>query len=331
MAMTVIQTEGVSKRYGSFVAVQGLDLEVRAGRIFGFLGANGAGKTTTIRMLLGLIRPTTGRVRLFGADLGTQGIALRRRIGYLPGELAYYEDMSGEGFLDFLGGFYGVRDASRRVRLAEALDLDERVLRKRIREYSLGMKRKIGLIQAMQHGPDLLILDEPTSGLDPLVRRSVYEMLKELRREGRTVFLSSHDLAEVERVCDEVAIVRRGRLVAVETVEALRARRLYGVSVVFADGKKAREASLILAVVPGVNIQESEGRVVRFKVRTDPDDVISVLARFEIDDLQWERARLEDIFLDHYGNGEPLPPRKAVAANVGGKGADNKWAEIRST
>lgn len=322
MAMTVIQTEGVSKRYGPFVAVQGLDLQVRAGRIFGFLGANGAGKTTTIRMLLGLIRPTTGRVRLFGGDLGSQGIALRRRIGYLPGELAYYEDMSGEAFLDFLGGFYGVGEASRRRRLAEALDLDERVLRKRIREYSLGMKRKIGLIQAMQHGPDLLILDEPTSGLDPLVRRSVYELLEELRREGRTVFLSSHDLAEVERVCDEVAIVRRGRLVAVETVEALRARRLYGVSVVFADEKKAREASLILAAVPGVNIQESEGKAVRLKVRTDPNDVISVLAGFEIDDLQWERARLEDIFLEHYGNGELLPPRKAVAANAGGKGAE---------
>ena len=236
-----IETVGLKKYYGNsrwpfFVrpgpsalpirALESLDLAVRQGEIFGFLGPNGAGKSTTIRLLLGYLHPTSGRGHVLGLDIVRDSVPIRRRVGYLPSGIALYDTLTGERLLDYLGELTG-RPAVRRRELCERLELSHRTLRRPIRDYSRGMRQKIGIVQALQHDPELAILDEPSEGLDPLMQRAFYEILDQLKAEGRTIFLSSHVLSEVERVCDRVGIIRQGGLVAVETIaiaDALRRR-----------------------------------------------------------------------------------------------------------
>jgi ABC-2 type transport system ATP-binding protein len=220
---TVIETHQLTKRYGLKRAVDRLDLAVRAGEIFGYLGPNGAGKTTTIRLLLTLVRPTSGKVVLFGGETrGGPRRPLKQRIGYMPGELGLYENMTGAQLLnlcrDLGGGKAPLRDW-----LCEALVLPAADLRRRIRHYSKGMKSKLGIVQALQHDPDLIILDEPTDGLDPLVQMTFYRILRELKQRGRTVFFSSHVLSEMHRLCDRVGVLMEGKLILTTTIPEILA------------------------------------------------------------------------------------------------------------
>ena len=218
-----ISIRGLSKQYGKLTAVRNLDLDVNEGEILGFLGLNGAGKSTTIRILLDLLRPTGGTASLFGHDCQAEGIAARALTGYLPGEMGVYSDLTGVTILDFLAGLNHRKvDPQYRRELQERLELPDSDLRRKLREYSTGMKRKLGLIQAFQSDPALLILDEPTEGLDPLIQESFYRLLADARRRGRTIFMSSHVLSEVERVCDRVALLRKGELVLLSPVEEIR-------------------------------------------------------------------------------------------------------------
>jgi len=206
---------GLTKRYGRLTAVRDLDLDVEVGEVFGFLGVNGAGKSTTIRILLDFVRPTAGRASILGHDCQRAGLAARAAVGYLPGELGFYEDMTGDAVLDVtarLSGADAVRGVYRRE-LADRLELSASDLGRRIRDYSTGMKRKLGIVQAFQADPPMLVLDEPTEGLDPLMQEAFYALLADVRRRGRTVFMSSHVLSEVERVCDRIAVIRKGTLV----------------------------------------------------------------------------------------------------------------------
>src|SRR6187399_2189866 len=220
----VISTRGLTKHYGPIHALVDLDLEVRQGEIFGFLGPNGAGKSTAIRTLLGYLLPTRGGAQVLGLDIVNESVEIRRRTGYLPGGIALYDSLSGEEVLDYLVDLQG-REPHRRAELCERLELPTSVLRRKVRDYSRGMRQKIGVVQALQHDPELAILDEPTEGLDPLMQHAFYGLLEDRRRAGRTVFFSSHVLSEVERVCDRLAIIRHGRLVALEDVAGLLARR----------------------------------------------------------------------------------------------------------
>ncbi len=216
----VIQTQQLTHRYGKFTAIQDVNLDVRRGEIFGFLGPNGAGKTTTIRTLLDFIRPSAGSASIFGLDARRDSLAIRQRIGYLPSELALWENWTGLEYVRWLEQVRGIGNGylAEAQRLASRLDYD---LSRSLKGLSTGMKRKIGLIAALLHKPELLILDEPSTGLDPLMQQVFHEFMREVRAEGRTVFLSSHNLPEVEAICDRVGIIRAGRLEAVETVSDL--------------------------------------------------------------------------------------------------------------
>ena len=225
MAVAAIETRGLTKYYGPVVGLENLSLEVAQGEVFGFLGANGAGKTTTIRMLLDLVRPTSGTASILGFDCHRQGLEARRRIGYLPGEMPFYPELSGAKYLRFLSTLSDPRPSPARVEfLLRRFDVSDLDLKRRMRDYSHGMKRKLGLIQALMLEPPVLILDEPTSGLDPLMIEAFSDTIDEVARSGRTtVFLSSHILSEVDRTCARIGLVRGGQLVAVRTLSELRA------------------------------------------------------------------------------------------------------------
>jgi ABC-2 type transport system ATP-binding protein len=233
--MAVIEAQGLTKHYGmgrfppgrrheTVRALHELTVSVEEGEIFGFLGPNGAGKTTTIRLLLGLLHPTAGHARVLGHDIVDGSIAIRAATGYLPGGIALYDTLTGEQMLDYLGSLYG-RPTSLRADVADRLEMSARTLKRPVRDYSRGMRQKIGIIQALQHDPELAILDEPTEGLDPLMQRAFYDLLEERRKAGRTCFFSSHVLSEVERLCDRVAIIRAGEMVALSNVPELLAHR----------------------------------------------------------------------------------------------------------
>ena len=227
----VIHTEQLTKSYGAHRGITELDLDVEEGEIFGFLGPNGAGKTTTMRVLLDLIRPTSGRAEVFGIETTADPVAIHRRIGYLPGEFDLYDRLTGADTIAYFANLRGGVDPGYVAELIERLDLDPS---RRFKEYSKGNKQKVGLVVALQHRPDLLILDEPTSGLDPLVQQTFFEIVREARAEGRTVFLSSHIIDEVDRTCDRVAIIREGRLVQVDRIEAIRRLAFHHVELTFA-------------------------------------------------------------------------------------------------
>jgi ABC-2 type transport system ATP-binding protein len=311
--MTAISTAGLTKLFGRsrlpvrppghgpstiVRALDDLSIEVNEGEIFGFLGPNGAGKSTTIRLLLGFLHPTAGSGTVLGHDIVRDSVEIRRRIGYLPGGIALYDSLTGERLLDYLGDLTG-RPPSRRAELCDRLELSEATLRRLVRDYSRGMRQKIGIVQALQHDPELAILDEPSEGLDPLMQRAFYGILDDLRLAGRTIFFSSHVLSEVERVCDRVAIVRRGQLVAVEDVEALLARRKRNVELRL-DGPPPT-----LDGVPGVSnlVVAADGRVT-CQLEGDMRPFLAAIAGSPITDLTIEPAHLEEAFLELYQEAE---------------------------
>jgi ABC-2 type transport system ATP-binding protein len=274
-------------------ALESLDIAVRQGEVFGFLGPNGSGKTTTIRLLLGFLHPTAGQGRVLGLDVVRNSVAIRGRLGYLPSGIALYDTLTGEQLLDYLAGLSG-RPASRRAELCERLELSARTLTRLVRDYSRGMRQKIGIVQALQHDPELAILDEPTEGLDPLMQRAFYEIIDTLKAGGRTIFFSSHVLSEVERVCDRVAIVREGRLVALEETARLVARRKRNIMMRFTGPPPRLEA------VSGItNVEQGDG-CLTCRLEGSVRPFLAAIADAAVVDLTIEPARLEEAFLEFY-------------------------------
>ena len=290
----VIRLDKLTKSYGSHRGIVDVDLEVEQSEIFGFLGPNGAGKTTTIRVMLDLIRPTSGKAFVFGIESTADPVAIHRRIGYLPGEFALYDRLTGGQTLEYFANLRGGVDPAYQRSLIERFDLDPK---RRFREYSKGNKQKVGLVAALQHRPELLILDEPTSGLDPLIQQSFFEMLREAGTEGRTVFLSSHILSEVEKSCGRVAIIREGRLVRVDSVEGLRDLAHHQVELRFAGDPPASD----FAALPGVSDVAVEDHILRLRILGSITPVVQTAARAGVVDFLSREPSLEETFLAQYG------------------------------
>jgi ABC-2 type transport system ATP-binding protein len=290
----VVQAAGLTKFYGKHRGIEDLSFTIDEGEIFGFLGPNGAGKTTTIRTLMDFIRPSRGQASIFGQDTRAGSLEIHSRVGYLPGELSLYEHMSGDDLLRYYGHLRGGVPWKDVTALARRLHAD---LSRRVGTLSSGNKQKIGLIQAFMHRPELLILDEPLTGLDPLMQHEVDELISEVAGEGRTVFLSSHVLPEVERLCHRVAIIRDGHLVAVEEIAALKSRAMRFLEIHFARPVPS-EAFQGLPGVRDVSVRDS---VVRFAVAGSLDAVIKTAARYEVVTVASEEPSLEDVFLTYYG------------------------------
>jgi ABC-2 type transport system ATP-binding protein len=292
--MAVIETERLTKSYGPHRGILEVDLTVEQGEIFGFLGPNGAGKTTTIRLLLDLIRPTSGRARVFGIESTADPVAIHRRIGYLPGEFALFDRLTGGQTVEYYGNLRGGVDRRWQTELMERLDLDPS---RRYREYSKGNKQKVGLVIALQHRPELLILDEPTAGLDPLIQQSFFKLVRGAVADGATVFLSSHILDEVERTAHRVGIIREGRLVKVDRVSALRDLAHHEVDLRFSGPVPVTDFESI----PGVSeVAASDGHI-HLRMAGDLGPLVAVAARHGVIDLASREPTLEETFLAQYG------------------------------
>ncbi len=290
-----IQTHNLTKvNAGNKPALDSLNLTVQPGEIFGYLGPNGAGKTTTIRLLLDLIRPTVGSAAIFGMDVNRDSVAVRQRIGYLPGELNLWDRLTALQIIQYIGRLRGDVDMPYVNQLAERLQFD---LTKKVRSYSTGNKRKLGLILALMNKPDLLILDEPSSGLDPLMQQTFHQLMQEARDQGRTVFLSSHVLSEVQTICDRVGILRDGKLQAVERVEHLMKADFRHVTLRFRDAIAAN----VLASVPGVSDVNVDGRRARLQLRGDFDPLLRAVSPYYVENITTQEPTLEEVFLAYYG------------------------------
>jgi ABC-2 type transport system ATP-binding protein len=299
----VIVTAGLTKYYGRNRGIVDLDLEVRRGEAFGFLGPNGAGKTTTIRLLLDLLRATRGRATVLGRDVRHDGVELRRRVGFTPGELFLFDKLSGRETLRFLAGLRGGVDWAYVGRLTVRFEAE---LDRRVGELSTGNKRKISLIQAFMHRPELLILDEPTAGLDPLMQAEFNRLIDEAREDGQTVFLSSHVLPEVRRLCDRVGFVRDGQLVAVEDVATLLRRQVRELDLVFGAAVPAD----LFTGIAGVLQAETEGVHAHLHVSGSFDEVFHRALPHGIVDVSSREPDLDEVFLTYYGD-EPAADRNA--------------------
>jgi ABC-2 type transport system ATP-binding protein len=300
---TAIETDRLTKHYGPIAALTDLTLAVPAGTIYGFLGPNGAGKTTTIKTLMGFIKPTSGQARIFGHETWSRGVLARRDLGFLVQPDNLYPDMTGAAHLAYAEQLSG-RPALLRTRLLAALELSQDAIQRRLGSYSKGMRQKLALIAAMQTDPALLILDEPTDGLDPLIQRNVEEVLLELKARGRTIFISSHDLAEVERACDRVAVVKSGRLVVEETVLGLQRLHRRRAVVTYAGDPPATAPA-------GVTEIERDGRRVTYLVEDDPNPLLRALAAAGVEDVTIAPPSLDDIFLAFY---EPADSNQSAPA-----------------
>ncbi len=296
VAELAIETQALSVFYGRRRGIDRLNLAVRRGEVFGFLGPNGAGKTTTLRVLLDIIRPTVGRATIFGLDSRRDGVAIRRRVGYIPGELSLYPNLTPSEFFRMVAAIRGDRsDLAYRNELLERLDLDPGLP---MRTYSRGNKQKVGLVAAFMGRPDLLLLDEPTTGLDPLIQQQVLALVREARAEGRTVFFSSHNLPEVQAVCDRVGMVRSGRLIATETVADLVRGQYHRLRLRFEH-------------LPPTSVLEEAGARevgrtdldVTIEVRGSLNAVLSRAVEYGVLDLDDHPFTLDDVFLAYYGAG----------------------------
>ncbi|MFZ0546074.1 MAG: ABC transporter ATP-binding protein [Candidatus Promineifilaceae bacterium] len=294
MSENVIETQDLTVYYGKHRGIEDVNLSVEKGEVFGFLGPNGAGKTTTQRVLLDVIRPTSGRATIFGLDCREKGVEIRQRVGYLPGELALYTNMKADKFFEMYeylrpdGGTKGYwRELSQKLNL----DTD-----RKIREFSRGNKQKVGIVAAFMSRPNLLILDEPTGGLDPLVQQTVLEMVEEAKADGRTIFFSSHILSEVQTVCDRVGIIRDGRLIETQRVEELITRRIKRMTLIFPKLPPADAFNL-----EGVTEVERSDQKLTLEVKENLPQVLTTAAQYEVEDIETHSISLEEIFLAYYG------------------------------
>ncbi len=291
----VLQTNGLTKRYGSAAALDNLDLEVYKGEVLGYLGPNGAGKTTTIRLLLGLIRPTSGKANIFGLDAQKDKVQVHKRLAYVPGEAMLWPNLTGMETLHLLGSVHGAVDKEYRTKLIKRFDFDSS---KKVRAYSKGNKQKINLIAALSSRAELLVLDEPTAGLDPLMEQAFRDCVQEAKQNGQTVFLSSHILGEVEAVCDRVGILRAGKLVEIGTLDQMRHLSALTVQATFA-GKPPK-----LDHLPGVTNVKVTGHQLTFQVQGPIDKVLAEIAAAHPHTLLSREPSLEELFLSLYGGEE---------------------------
>jgi ABC-2 type transport system ATP-binding protein len=311
MTSSVIEAAGLTKWYGKRRGILDVDFEVREGEVFGFLGPNGAGKTTTIRLLLGFLRPSGGRATILGHDCWLDASAAHAGVAYTSGDPAYLGQLTAGEQLDYMARLRGVRTGAWRP-IAERLELDPKV---QVRKLSRGNRQKVGVVQAFMGNEPLLVMDEPTSGLDPLMQREFLAMVAEVRTAGRTVFLSSHNLPEVERACDRVGIIREGRLVDVSTVSELQASHWRSVSLVLAAQPPAG-----LFELPNVRVVSSSARDVHLMVQGDVNPLLRRIATIEVRDVSIATLEIEDVFLGYYGGdmaaGGPAAGEAAAPTSV---------------
>lgn len=285
--MDIIETKNLTKYYGKIKGIEDVTFSVKKGEIFGFLGPNGAGKTTTIRTLLGFLNPTSGSAYIFGLDIEEDGIAIKQDIGYIPGDLNLYGHLTGRQFLNY---FISLRDSDMYL-LDDLLSIFEVPLDRKIKGYSKGMKQKLGIIQAFMHDPELVIMDEPTASLDPLLQQEFYNFLRKEKKKGRTMFFSSHILSEVDKICDRVAIIRNGSLVALEDVDTLKNKKGKIIRV------KIKEKP---AKFKGPKDTKIKDGWIQFVASDDIDHWIKKLAKYTILDIEINEFSLEDIFIRYY-------------------------------
>lgn len=286
----LLEIKNLTKYYGKVLGVKDLSLDLYEGEIFGFIGPNGAGKSTTIRSIMNLINKTDGSVLLNGEVLDKDNTSLKELIGYLPSEIHLYEDLTVKSMLDYHESFYKKNCHKRRLELVKRLKLDES---KKIEELSLGNLKKVGIILAFMHEPKLLILDEPTSGLDPIMQQIFYDLLKEEKEKGATIFYSTHILSEISKICDRVGIIKEGKLLTIETLEELQQKNLTFVTI------KSKDIVKIIKDLK-LDVKANDDNVIRFKNEISSDKLINILAKYKIDKLLIEEATLEDIFLHYY-------------------------------
>ncbi len=300
MADATILTQGLSKRYsiGGPLALKNLDLQIMPGEVYGFLGPNGAGKSTTIRLLMNFILPSEGRAEIFGKDVVKDAVEVKRHVGYLAGEIALYPKMTGRQFLDYMADLRPPKNAAYRKELAERFQAN---LNMSIRDLSKGNRQKIGLIQALMHQPDVLILDEPTSGLDPLMQEEFFAVLKETTGRGGSVFVSSHNLAEVQRMCDRVGFIREGELITEQTIAEVAEAAARTFDVTFVD--KAPRAEL--AAIPGAKVRALGTNQVSVSLRGDLSPLFKVLAKNKVAGINQQELNLEEEFMRFYKGGKP--------------------------
>lgn len=285
-----LEISGLKKYFGKTKAVDGLSLSVQPGEMFGFLGPNGAGKTTTIRTIMDFIRPTEGQIKVFGQDAQQRSVAVKHSIGYISGNVRLFEKWSGHEHIEWVRRTNGGDDSA--TELIQRFDFDAK---RQAHHLSSGNRQKLGLIMALMASPKLIILDEPTNALDPLMQNTLYAILRERTKQGATVFMSSHNLAEVERVCDRVAIIRQGQLVAVERIADLKDKHIHRIQVTF-DQSTQPEA----VAMDGVTIEAAAERAITLKVKGDLPPLLSKLAKLPVKTLDVKSADLEDIFLTYY-------------------------------
>jgi len=288
----IIVIDQLKKSYGKIQAVNGISMSVEHGEIFGFLGPNGAGKTTTIRCMLDVIRPTRGTIRILGLDAQRDKLALHQYIGYLPGDVHLPGQMTGKQIINYFSRLQG----SEPVLLKDLVARFDVEMKRPLKGYSKGMRQKIGIVLAFMCDPQVLILDEPTSGLDPLLQKVFNEFLLEEQARGKTIFMSSHIMSEVEKVCHRIAVIRKGELVTVEEVETLREKAGQRVTVEFGDPVTEEE----LTRIPGVSMVKQTNRHYQFNMSGNMDPLIKALSRHEVIRLQVEEAPLEEVFLKFY-------------------------------
>lgn len=294
MSEPVIVLDKLTKSYGKQRGVDGISFSVNSGEIFGFIGPNGAGKSTTIRTLMGLLKPTEGHASIFGLDCSQNAAEIAGNVGYLPSENCYYNDLKVKDMLQYTVDLYGMDCHSRMAELAEKLNLD---LSRKIRDLSLGNKKKVGIVSALLPAPKLLIMDEPTSGLDPLIQQTFYDILREENKRGMTIFLSSHVLSEVQKLCDRVAILREGKLVSVQSMDALRENGYKKISLTASEAIADNFFS-----IPGVaNLERSQDKnSVSFMFNGSAMTIMDKLHQLQLEDIFIEEPSLEEIFLHYY-------------------------------
>lgn len=292
--MKAIELKNLKRHFGKVKAVDSLSFSVEKGEIFGFLGPNGAGKTTTIRCMMDFIRPTSGSVKILGKDSRNDSVELKKRIGYLAPEPRLYDNLTGSEHFYLIEKIRG--KGEKKEELIDKLGAEPRL---KIKNLSTGNKQKISLVIALMHNPDIVILDEPTSGLDPLLQNTIYEILLEMKKEGKTIFMSLHNLSEVEKICGRAAIIRRGKLVAVEDIKKLNVKRLYKVWVSYKNEKDLKD----LKKLKGVEIETESDSEVYLNVSGKIDSLVKYFAKKDIDDIRIEHAGLEETFLNFYKKG----------------------------
>jgi ABC-2 type transport system ATP-binding protein len=287
-----LEIKSLTKWYGSVCAVDDVSFDIEHGEIFGYLGPNGSGKTTTIRIFLDFIRASAGRARLFGFDSHVHSSKIKSRIGYVPGEYGIYEEMRGFEYLRFFGALRGHQKPQLRDRLIEIFNLD---ISKRTKSYSHGTKQKLAVVQAFMHDPELLILDEPTIGLDPLMQQRFYELLMEMKNRGKTIFLSSHILSELEKVCDRVGILREGKLVAIHEISEIKKIRLKSIEISF-----KQEVNKSVFRLDGVRKVEKDGKTIQLWVDSNINSILRTISEYPVENISFRDASLEDIFMEYY-------------------------------